>query len=101
MKTLLAIILFGVALKASGAGFFKKPAEVPVIPGDPAAKDDDQILAQRKAQKFLSQAEAFVDCRPMTRLQHKALLTQIKHLAEGQPVAQLPQGEQGVSPDTA
>ena len=50
MKTLLAIILFGVALKASGAGFFKRPAEVPVIPGDPAAKDDDQILAQRKAQ---------------------------------------------------
>lgn len=83
MKTVLAIILFGVALKASGAGFFKRPAEVPVIPGDPAAKDDDTHAAQRKAENFLSKVEAYVDCRPMTRLQHKALLTQIEHVSEG------------------
>jgi len=83
MKTLLAIILFGVALKASGAVFFKKPADVPVIPGDPATKDDDSLISQRKAERFLSQAEAYVDCRPMTRRQHRALLTQIKSLADG------------------
>lgn len=82
MKTLLAIILFGVALKASGAGFLKKSAEVPVIPGDPAAKDDDSHAAQRKAENFLSKVEAYVDCRPMTRLQHKALLSQIEHVSE-------------------
>jgi hypothetical protein len=87
MKTLLAIILFGVALKASGVGFFKRPVDVPVIPGDSAAKDDDpqgdpQDNAQRKAEKFLSQAQAYVDTRPMTRLQHKALARQIEHLGE-------------------
>lgn len=82
MKTLLAIILFGVALKASGAGFLRKPADVPVIPGDPAAKDDDSDAAQRKAEKFLSKAEAYVDCRPMTRRQHRALVSQLEHVAE-------------------
>ena len=82
LKTVLAIILFGLAFKASGAFSAKRPGELPVLPDDATANDDEQLEeAKRSAADFLLGAEAYIDARPMARMQHKAMVAQLEILA--------------------
>ncbi|MFT4519172.1 MAG: hypothetical protein ACI9JM_001563 [Halioglobus sp.] len=89
IKTILAIVLFGLAFKASGVFAEKQaPDEVVLLPDgaaadDAAAPDDDQpSKAPLAAENFLIQAEAYIDARPGMRRQHKALVAQLGLLSD-------------------
>lgn len=82
MKIVLAILLFGLALKASGACSVKRPGELPMLPDGAEASEEEMHRAQLTAENFLLQAEAYIDCRVMNHRQHEALVAQLEHFSE-------------------
>jgi hypothetical protein len=82
IKTILAIILFGLAFKASANGPVKRPGELPVLPDGKSANDEEVFQAHLDAEKFLLQAEAYLDSRVMSRRQHEVLAVELEKYSE-------------------
>jgi hypothetical protein len=78
IKTILAIILFGLAFKASANG----PVKRPVLPDGKSVNDEEVFQAHLDAEKFLLQAEAYLDSRVMSRRQHEVLAVELEKYSE-------------------
>ncbi|MGB1141259.1 MAG: hypothetical protein ACPG1A_10195 [Halioglobus sp.] len=86
MRGLLAVALFTLALNASAeiadACFAKRPGDVPVLPDGTEASYAQMHEAQLEAEKYLLQANAYMDCGVMNRRQHNALAARVAEFSE-------------------
>ena len=78
MKALLMTVLICLAFDASAACPVKRPGELPVMPDGAVASEEDMYRAQLAAEKYLLQAEAYMDCGIMNRRQHLALAARLE-----------------------
>jgi hypothetical protein len=82
MKALIMAVLLGLAFNASAACPVKRPGEAPVIPDRAVASEEEIYQAQLAAEKYLMQAQAYMECGVMNRRQHLALETQLDEFAQ-------------------
>lgn len=82
MKSLLTISLFCLAMNVTAACPVKRPAELPVLPDGALASEEEMYKAQLSAEKFLLQAEAYMDCQVMNRRQHETMAAQVEIFSE-------------------
>jgi hypothetical protein len=73
MKALLMTALICLAFNASAACPVKRPGELPLLPDGAVASEEEMHRAQLAAEKYLLQAQAYMDCSVMNRRQHLAL----------------------------
>ena len=73
MKALLMTVLFSLAFNASAACPVKRPGALPLMPDGAVATEQEMYRAQLAAEKYLFQAEVYMDCDVMNRRQHLAL----------------------------
>lgn len=78
MKALLMAVLICLAFDASAACPVKRPGELPGLPDGAVASEEEMHRAQLVAEKYLLQAEAYMDCGVMNRRQHLALAAQLE-----------------------
>ena len=78
MKALLMTALICLACNASAACPVKRPGAVPLLPDGAVASEEEMYRAQLAAEKYLLQAEAYMDCGVMNRRQHLALAAQLE-----------------------
>ena len=78
MKALLMTALTCLAFNAAAACPVKRPGELPVMPDGAVASEEDMYRAQLAAEKYLLQAEAYMDCGIMNRRQHLALAARLE-----------------------
>jgi len=82
MKALVMTVLICLAFNASAACPVKRPGELPLLP-DAAVTSEEQIhRAQLEAEKYLLQAQAYMDCGVMNRRQHLALEAQMEEFSK-------------------
>ena len=78
MKVLLMTVLICLAFNVSAACPVKRPGELPALPDGAAASEEEMYRAQLVAEKYLLQAEAYMDCGVMNRRQHLALAARLE-----------------------
>ena len=82
MKAILATALMLVALNTSATCPVKRPGDAPLLPDGAAASKEDMYGAQRAAESYILQAEAYMDCKVMNSRQHRALAANVSTLSE-------------------
>jgi hypothetical protein len=82
MKALMMAALIGLASNASAACPVKRPGEAPVLPESATASDEERYRAHLAAEKYLMQAQAYMDCGVMNRRQHLALEAQLEEFSQ-------------------
>ena len=60
----------------------KRPGDAPAMPDGAVASAEQMRKAQREAEKYLLQAEAYMECEVMNRRQHEALADKMDELSE-------------------
>jgi hypothetical protein len=78
MKALLMSALILLAFNASAACPVQRPGDVPLMPDGAAASDQEMLKAQLLAEKYLLQAEAYMECGVMNRRQHLVLAEKLE-----------------------
>ncbi|MCB1688051.1 MAG: hypothetical protein KDI33_06180 [Halioglobus sp.] len=78
MKALLLTALIGLAFNASAACPVQRPGELPALPDGTTATKEEMYRAQLVAEKYLLQAQAYMDCGVMNRRQHLALVERLE-----------------------
>jgi hypothetical protein len=78
MKALLMTVLICLTFNVSAACPVKRPGELPVMPDGAAATEEEIYRAQLIAEKYLMQAEAYMECGVMNRRQHLALAARLE-----------------------
>ena len=78
MKALLMTVLFSLAFNASAACPVKRPGALPLMPDGAVASEQEMYRAQLAAEKYLFQAEVYMDCDVMNRRQHLSLAAQLE-----------------------
>jgi hypothetical protein len=78
MKALLMTALICLAFNASAACPVKRPGELPVMPDGAVASEEEMYRAQLIAEKYLMQAQAYMECGVMNRRQHLALAERLE-----------------------
>ena len=73
MKALLMAVLVCLAFNASAACPVKRPGELPLLPDGAVASEEEMHRAQLAAEKYLLQAQAYMECNVMNRRQYLAL----------------------------
>jgi len=81
MKALLMSILICLAFNASAACPVKRPGELPVLPDGAVASAEEMYRAQLAAEKYLMQAEAYMDCDVMNHRQYLALAARLEEFS--------------------
>lgn len=81
MKALVMAVLIGLAFNASAACPVKRPGEAPVLPDSAVATEEEMYQAQLEAEKYLIQAQTYMECGVMNRRQHLALAAQLDEFA--------------------
>ncbi len=81
MKALLMTALICLAFNVSAACPVKRPGELPVLPDGATATKEEMYRAQLAAEKYLLQAQAYMECRVMNRRQHLALAARMEELS--------------------
>jgi hypothetical protein len=82
MKTLVMTVLICLAFNASAACPVKRPGELPVLPDGAVASEEQIHRAQLEAEKYLLQAQTYMDCGVMNRRQHLALAAQLEEFSK-------------------
>ena len=82
MKALLIAVLFGLAVNASAACPVKRPGELPVLPDAAVASEEEMYRAHLAVEKYMMQAQAYMDCGVMNRRQHMALTAQLEEFSQ-------------------
>jgi len=82
MKTLLTAVLLCLAFNVSAACPVKRPGAAPVLPDAAVASEEEMYQAKLTAEKYLLQAQAYMDCGVMNRRQHLALSAQLEEFAQ-------------------
>lgn len=78
MKALLSIALICLASNVFAACPVKRPGDLPVLPDGAVASDEEMYRAQLAAEKYLLQAQVYMECNVMNRRQHLALAEQME-----------------------
>jgi hypothetical protein len=78
MKVLLMAVLICLASNVSAACPVKRPGELPVLPNGAMASEEEMYRTQLVAEKYLLQAQAYIDCDVMNRRQHLALVSRLE-----------------------
>lgn len=81
MKALLMTALIGLAFNVSAACPVKRPGDLPVLPDGAIASEEEMYRAQLVAEKYLLQAQVYMDCEVMNRRQHMALTTRLEEFS--------------------
>ncbi len=82
MKALVMAVLIGLAFNASAACPVQRPGELPVLPDGAVASEEDMYQAQLASEKYLLQAQTYMDCGVMNRRQHLALAAQLEEFSQ-------------------
>ena len=82
MKALLMTVLICLAFNASAACPVKRPGESPVLPDGAVASAEEIHKAQLESEKYLLQAQAYMDCEVMNRRQHLALAERMEDFSQ-------------------
>ena len=82
MKALVMTVLICLAFNASAACPVKRPGELPVLPDGAVANAEEIHKAQLEAEKYLLQAQTYMDCGVMNRRQHLALEAQMEEFSK-------------------
>ena len=82
MKALVMTVLICLAFNVSAACPVKRPGELPVLPDATVASEEQIHRAQLEAEKYLLQAQAYMDCGVMNRRQHLALEAQMEEFSK-------------------
>lgn len=82
MKALAMAVLIGMAFNASAACPVKRPGEAPVLPDSAVASEEEMFQAQLDAEKYLIQAQSYMECGVMNRRQHLAMAAQLEEFAQ-------------------
>jgi hypothetical protein len=82
MKALVMTVLICLAFNASAACPVKRPGGLPVLPDGTVASAEEIHKAQLEAEKYLLQAQAYMDCGVMNRRQHLALEAQMEEFSK-------------------
>lgn len=82
MKALVMTVLICLAFNASAACPVKRPGVLPVLPDGAVASEEQIHRAQLEAEKYLLQAQAYMDCGVMNRRQHLALAAQLEEFSK-------------------
>jgi hypothetical protein len=82
MKALVMTVLICVAFNAAAACPVKRPGALPVLPDGAVASEEQIHRAQLEAEKYLLQAQAYMDCGVMNRRQHLALAAQLEEFSK-------------------
>jgi len=82
MKALLMTVLFCLALNAAAACPVKRPGAEPMMPDGAVASEEEMYRAQLAAEKFLMQAQAYMECDVMNRRQHLALAERVEEFSK-------------------
>ncbi|MEZ5572209.1 MAG: hypothetical protein R3E64_09305 [Halioglobus sp.] len=82
MKALLMTVLICLAFNVSAACPVKRPGELPLLPDGAVASEEEMYRAQLAAEKFLMQAQAYMDCEVMNRRQHLALAARMEDFSQ-------------------
>jgi hypothetical protein len=64
------------------ACFAKRPGDLPALPDGTQASYVQMHEAQREAEKYLLQAQAYMDCGVMNHRQHDALAAKVEAFSE-------------------
>ncbi|MEZ5503492.1 MAG: hypothetical protein R3E50_12875 [Halioglobus sp.] len=78
MKALLMTALICLAFNASASCPVKRPGALPVLPDGAVASEEEMYRARLHAEKYLMQAQAYMDCGVLNRRQHMALVAQLE-----------------------
>jgi hypothetical protein len=81
MKPLLMASLLCLAFNASAACTVKQPGPAPILPDAAVTSEEEMNKAHVAAEKYLLQAQAYMDCGVMNRRQHLALTAQLEEFA--------------------
>ena len=73
MKALAIAVLLCLTFNASAACPVKRPGEAPVLPDSAVASQEEMYQARAAAEKYLLQAQAYMECNVMNRRQYLAL----------------------------
>jgi hypothetical protein len=82
MKALVMTVLICLAFNAAAACPVKRPGELPVLPDGAVASEEEIHRAQLEAEKYLLQAQAYMDCGVMNHRQHLALEAQLEEFSQ-------------------
>ncbi len=82
MKALVMAVLIGLAFNASAACPVQRPGELPVLPDGAVASEEEMYRAQLASEKYLLQAQTYMDCGVMNRRQHLALAAQLEEFSQ-------------------
>jgi hypothetical protein len=82
MKALVMTVLICLAFNVSAACPVKRPGELPVLPDGAVASEEQIHSAQLEAEKYLLQAQAYIDCGVMNHRQHLALTAQLEEFSQ-------------------
>ena len=82
MKSVLTVALLTLTVNVSAACPVKRPGDAPAMPDGAVASAEQMRKAQREAEKYLLQAEAYMECEVMNRRQHEALADKMDELSE-------------------
>ena len=82
MKALLMTVLLCLAVNVSAACPVKRPGEAPALPDGAVASEEETYRAQLAVEKYLMQAQAYMDCGVMNRRQHLALAAQLEEFSQ-------------------
>ncbi len=82
MKALVMTVLICLAFDVSAACPVKRPGELPVLPDGAVASEEQIHRAQLEAEKYLLQAQAYMDCGVMNHRQHLALTAQLEQFSQ-------------------
>lgn len=78
MKALLMTVLICLTFNAAAACPVKRPGELPVLPNGAVAGAEEMHRAQRVAEKYMVQVQAYMECGVMNRRQHLALAARLE-----------------------
>lgn len=82
MKALVMTVLFCLAFNAAAACPVQRPGEMPVLPDAAVASEEEMYRAQLAAEKYLLQAQTYMECGVMNRRQHLALAAQLEEFSQ-------------------
>ncbi|GEM_PF-760000 len=86
MKALLMAVLicltFNAFAFASDACPVKRPGELPLMPDGAVATEKEMYRAQLVAEKYLLQAQVYIECGVMNRRQHLALGSRLEGFSQ-------------------
>lgn len=88
MKALLMTVLICLTFNASASASasaacpVKRPGELPLMPDGAVATEEEMYRAQLVAEKYLLQAQVYMDCGVMNRRQHLALGSRLEGFSQ-------------------